>query len=141
MQTGRLNGLIVRCKDDGRLYRDAAAAHGAHRDELLALARRRSSFVAALSGLVRSTGAAPSQHGSILGWLRRALFGLRVAVLGGFHLGDSLQACAEQESRTVDGYKRALASTWAPDVGDTLRAQFEEIQEAHARVRALRGCA
>lgn len=138
-QTARLNGLIVRCRDDSRTYREAAAAHGIHRDELLALSRRRSSFAEALSGFVRQAGSAPNRHGSVAGWMRRSLFDLRVAVLGQHHLGDSLHACAQQESRTSGGYKRALELTWSTEVDALLRSQLGEIDEGCARVTHLRG--
>jgi uncharacterized protein (TIGR02284 family) len=137
-QMARLNRLIVRCKDDVRTYRAAAAAHGLHRDELLALSRRRSSFAEALSGVLRRAGVAPSRYGSVAGWLRRALSRLRTTLLGETHLGDSLDACAWQESRTEAGYREALERTWSAEVDGILRTQLDEIAEAHARVRLLR---
>jgi uncharacterized protein (TIGR02284 family) len=143
-QTGQLNGLIVHCRDDVRTYREAAASRGKHRGELLALSRRRSSFAEALSRLVRGAGSAPRRHGSLSGWIRRAFFGARVAVLGENHLGDSLHACAQQESRTADAYRRVLQLQsgdvkWPAEVEAILRSQLGEIHDAHTRVRLLRG--
>ncbi len=134
-----LNRLVVRCNDDGRTYRAAAAACalGARRDELLALARRRSSHAVALATLVRSAGMASSRYGSMTGWLRLRFFGLRVVVLGRVRLGDSLDACMRQQSGSVDAYRHALERDWAEEIGAVLRAQLDEMTDALARVAAL----
>lgn len=137
--TGRLNELIVHCKDDSSTYR--AAACGRHRDELLALSRRRSSFANVLSGFVTGAGSSPSRYGSVLGWTRLAFFELRVKVLGERHVGDSLAACAEQESRTEEAYKSAVALSWPTELGGILRSQLAEIENDHVRMRHLRGTA
>lgn len=138
-QTGRLKDLIVRCRDDSRLYRQTASDHGAYRDELMALARQRSSFAEALTTIVRKAGASPSHYGSAAAWLRRTLFEVRVAVLGTGHAGDSLLACADQEARTVKSYVRALKGSWPAEEELLLRAQLTGVEGAFERVRFLRG--
>lgn len=138
-QSARLNRLIVRCRDDSKTYRAAAGVQSSHRDELLALSRRRSAFANALSTLVRSSGTTPSEGGSVAGWLRRKAFDFRVGALGITHLGDSLLACANEESRAASGYRDALKNDWSPEIEGVLRAQLGEIRESYERMRTLRG--
>ena len=105
----------------------------------MVLARRRSAFAETLSAIVRRAGASPNHYGSVFAWMRRAFFGARVTVLGGHHLGDSLDACERQQTRTAGGYQRALKRTWPAEDEAVLRSRFAEILDACARVRVLHG--
>jgi hypothetical protein len=75
----------------------------------------------------------------VTGWVRRSLFGLRETVLGGSHLGDSFQACAEQDERTANGYRSALELSWSAEIEELLRTQLEGIDADHTRMKVLRG--
>ena len=134
-QTGRLNELIVHCHDDNRAYRAASRvaaamnADASHHAELLVLSRRRASFAAELSALVREMGASPSTRGSLFGWMR--------GVRGTADLGAALAACERAEARAIDGHRRALELDWSSDVLEVLESQLREIERDHARFRGL----
>ena len=136
-QSRNLNAMVVSCRDAGRTYRRASAAHPSVHDELLKLSRQRSAYVVTLSTLARAAGSSPSNHGSPLGWIRQSLFALRVVMLGQSHLGDSLRACATQDRRTAEVYSRALTLAWPTELRLVLGSQLREIRESHSYVRHL----
>lgn len=136
----------MQCTDDSTAFRRASKAavdangapDAARHDELLAIARRRSSFAEALAVFVREMGGEAPRSGSFFALIRRGLFDIQVTVVGTTHLGDSLLACAEQEERTRAAYRRALAFDWSADVLAVLETQMHDVDETQARVRTLR---
>ena len=137
-QRWKLDDVITLCRDSSLTFRAAAAIPSVHRNELMALARRRSSFAQRLSGFARHPDDANSV-GSFGGRLRRLIVAARARLMGQTHLGDSLAACLGAEAATTRGYARALSIDWNGDIADVFEEQMSEVASSQERVRALRG--
>lgn len=137
-QRWKLDDVITLCRDSSLTFRAAAAIPSAHRDELMALARRRSSFAQKLSDFTRHPGDA-NETGSIGGRARRWVVSARASLLGQTHLGDSLAACLRAEATATRGYTRALAIDWSGDIADVLEEQAGELATTETRIRSIRG--
>lgn len=137
-QRWKLDDVITLCRDSSLTFRAAASIPSAHRVELMALARRRSSFAQRLSEFAREPDDA-NETGSIGGRARRWLVSARASVLGQTHLGDSLAACIRAESEATRGYARALTIEWNGDIADVLEEQHDELVATDVRIRGIRG--
>src|SRR5579883_1779237 len=121
MRHGRersLNRLIRGCEDDARTYEGAARALVGldYRPRLLALARRRRVFAAALAPFVRRLGHVARRGGSTGATLRLAFFRIRDFAAGGGNDGDSFHQCARAEAHVESLYLNALRNSWDADV-------------------------
>lgn len=137
-QRWKLDDVITLCRDSSLTFRAAAGIASAHRDELMALSRRRSSFARRLARFARDPDEA-NANGSIAGRARRWLAASRARLMGQTHLGDSLAACIRAESEATRGYARALSIDWNGDIADVLNEQMGELGTTETRVRDLRG--
>jgi hypothetical protein len=137
-QRSRLDDVITACRDASMTFRAAAAFPSGHRDELMAEARRRSSFAHALSHFLPDPDAA-NELGSLGGRAGRWAFKLRSSLLGQNHLGDSLGSCLGVDARAMHSYARALDVDWPGDIEDVLRDQSDEIEASAQRIRLVRG--
>jgi hypothetical protein len=137
-QRWRLGDLITRCRDAANSYRAASRIPSAHRDRLMAVARRRSAFAQRLSAFARSPED-QNTRGSLVGRVGRWAFDARALLLGQTHLGDSLAACLRSDARATQGYVHALEIDWNGDIADVLEAQRAELEQSTAGVRTLRG--
>ena len=137
-QRGKLDDVITLCRDAAKTFRAAAAIPSVHRDELMTISRRRSSFAHRLSNFTRDPDRA-NTRGSLAGLARRSLFDARAWLLGQSHLGDSLVACVRADANAARSYASALALDWNGDIADVLEEQLDELETSSSRVRALRG--
>jgi len=137
-QRWRLGDVIALCRDSAKTFRSASTIPSAHRAELIALSRRRSSFAHRLSGFTREPDTA-NTRGSLAGLAARSVFDMRAWLLGQSHLGDSLAACLRADANAATGFSRALALDWNGDIADVLEEQLDEIEATSTRVRAIRG--
>jgi len=137
-QRWKLDDVITLCRDSSLMFRAASRLPSQHRDELMALARRRSAFAHRLSGFAREPDDA-NETGSIGGRMRRWLVDARARVLGQTHLGDSLAACLRAESAAMRGYSRALAIDWNGEIADVLEEQLDDVVVTETRIRDIRG--
>lgn len=137
-QRWKLDDVITLCRDAAKTFRAAAAIPSAHRGELMAISRRRSSFAHRLSGFTRDPDRA-NTRGSFAGLARRSLFDARARLLGQSHLGDSLAACLRADASVARSHSKALDIDWNGDIADVLEAQLDELESSSSRVRDLRG--
>ena len=137
-QRWKLDDVITLCRDSSLTFRAAATLASSHRDELMALSRRRSSFARRLTEFARDPDDA-NETGSIGGRTRRWLLGARARMLGQTHLGDSLAACLRAESAAMRSYSRALAIDWNGDIAAVLEEQLDEVVVTETRIRDIRG--
>jgi len=137
-QFGALGALIAGCRSAGRTYRSASdiVSNVEHRKLLLALSRRRSSFVDDLSKFGGARAHLPST-GSILGLMRWALQSL--GAIQGPHDGEIFRECAKAEARVLHLYARALSRVWPLEMRNILSNQSREIETSYDRMRTLRG--
>jgi uncharacterized protein (TIGR02284 family) len=137
-QRWKLGDVITLCRDSSLTFRAAATLASSHRDELMALSRRRADFAHRLSAFARDPDGA-NETGSIGGRTRRWLVDARARLLGQTHLGDSLAACLRAESAAMRGYSRALAIDWSGDIADVLEEQLDDVVVTETRIRDMRG--
>jgi hypothetical protein len=137
-QRSRLDDVITTCRDASMTFRAAAAFPSGHREELMAAARRRSSFARALSRFLPDPDAA-NEDASLGGRARRWLFKLRSRLLGQNHLGDSLVTCLRVDEQAIQSYTRALEIDWPGEIADVLHDQADEIDASSGRIRDVRG--
>lgn len=139
-EVGQLNRLIVACHDDSRIFDEAASAHPKYYQELTELARRRDTFIRALTGVLLARGEAAPRRGSALAWWNRVAASVRVALAGTTNVGDTFRSCVRQETRTLDDYERAAkAGSSSSEVGELVQTQLDEIEADLERVRFLHG--
>ena len=137
-----LNGLIEICKDGQYGFKEAA--EGIERSDLKSLfyefAQQRSQFAGELQTLVQSLGGDPENAGSSLGAIHRGWINIKSAVMG---RDDEaiLDECERGEDAAKDAYKNALEEGLPAQVLETVQTQYESVQSAHDRVKALRNAA
>ncbi|MCA1589223.1 MAG: PA2169 family four-helix-bundle protein [Acidobacteria bacterium] len=137
-----LNGLIETCKDGQTGFKEAA--EGLERSDLKSLfyefSQQRSQFAGELQALVGSLGGDPENSGSTLGALHRGWINIKSAVTG---RDDEaiLNECERGEDGAKDAYKSALEYRLPANVLDVVQTQYQSIQSAHDRVKALRNTA
>jgi hypothetical protein len=136
-QRWKLDDMITQCRDAAKTFRAASAIPSAHREELMAISRRRSAFAHRLSGFARDPDGA-NTRGSLAGLARRYLFDTRARLLGQSHLGDSLAACLRADAKAASSHSSALDIEWNGDIADVLEKQRDELATSLSRVRALR---
>ena len=137
-QRSNLDDVITLCRDAAKTFRAASRVPSAHRDELMAISRQRSSFAQRVSTFTRDPNAA-NTRGSLVGLANRSLFDLRAWLLGQSHLGDSLAACLRADGKAAKSHTRALDIDWSVEITAVLEEQRDAIESAATRVRALRG--
>lgn len=138
VQYAAISALIMGCRETGLMYRKASRSVSLeeHRALLLSLSRRRSSFVDDLS-LFTVGRHGPPWVGSTGGAVRRALRWL--ATVQGTHDGDAFRDCANEESRTLRLYARALRREWPVEMRAILAEQAREMEKNYDEMRRLRG--
>lgn len=106
--------------------------------EMRRLSQQRLRMSNELKALAANEGA-PIQNGngSVAGKLHRSFMSLRDAVTGD-HPHAVLAAAEQGEDHAVAQYQRALEEDMPGSMKSVVKRQFEEVQAAHSRVRALR---
>jgi len=137
-QRWKLDDVITTCRDAAKTFRAASTIPSAHRDELMAISRRRSAIAHRVSGFMRDPDGA-NTRGSLAGLAGRSLFDARAWLLGQSHLGDSLAACLRADAKATSSLSNALDLDWNGDIASVLQDQLDEIATSSSRVRALRG--
>lgn len=137
-----LNGLIETCRDGQEGFKQAA--EGVERSDLKTLfyeySQQRASFVGDLQSLVQTLGGDPENTGSMAGSLHRGWINIKSAVTGKDD-GAILSECERGEDSAMSMYKEALEMTLPAYIQQTLQQQYQSVQEAHDRVKALRDAA
>jgi uncharacterized protein (TIGR02284 family) len=133
-----LNDLIETCKDGQEGFH--AAAEGVKDKTLKALfsqySLQRSQFAGALQQEVSRLGGSPENSGSISGSLHRGWMGIKSTVTGKDESA-VIAECERGEDAARDAYQDALKEDLPGDVQQLVQEQYQEIKQAHDRIRTL----
>lgn len=133
-----LNNLIETCKDGQNGFQ--TAADGVKNSELKTLfssySMQRAKFAGELQNEVRRLGGDPEKSGSTAAALHRGWIDIKSAVTGQDE-SSIVAECERGEDSAVSNYKDALKEDLPADVRAIVERQYEQVQEAHDRIRAL----
>lgn len=136
--TETLNELIATCKDGENGFR--AAADGVKSADLKALfntySAQRALFATELQAEVQRRGGLPEEGGSLAASLHRGWMNIKSLVTGHDDAAITTE-CERGEDVAVKTYEEALQADLPDDLRAVVRRQFEQVKEAHDRVRAL----
>src|SRR5215204_3075998 len=134
-----LNGLIETCKDGQNGFQEAA--EGVERSDLKSLfyefSQQRAQFAGELQSLVQSLGGDPENTGSVAAALHRGWINIKSAVTGKDEEA-ILNECERGEDSAKNAYKDALEEPLPGNVMEVVQTQYQSVQSAHDRVKALR---
>jgi uncharacterized protein (TIGR02284 family) len=134
-----MNDLIETCKDGEEGFRNAAEA--VTRNDLRSIfneyARQRAQFGAELQTHVARLGGDPQKSGSVGGSLHRGWLNLKSAITGKDE-HSILAECERGEDSAVKNYRQALDKDLPSDLRSVVESQYQQILDAHNRVKALR---
>lgn len=134
-----LNNLIETCKDGENGFREAAEGvqDSTTRATLVQYQQQRAQFASELQAEVAKLGKAPESSGSVSAALHRGWLNLKSAVTGKSDLA-ILQECERGEDSAVKNYRTALAEDLPADLKSLIQTQYDEVLQAHNRVKAMR---
>ena len=137
-----LNGLIETCKDGQNGFQQAA--EGVERSDLKSLfyefSQQRAQFAGELQSLVQGLGGDPENSGSVAGAIHRGWINIKSAVTGQDESA-ILNECERGEDSAKNNYKDALEEALPANILETVHEQYQAVQSAHDRVKALRDAA
>ena len=133
-----LNSLIEINRDGQKGFQEAAEKIETPqiKEFCLEQSRARARFVGDLQPQVRSLGGDPENTGSVAGAAHRVWMDLKSALGGGDHA--ILAASETGEDYAVKEYKKALDETLPAPVRDLVEVQFQDIKQAHDKVKGMR---
>lgn len=137
-----LNNLIETCKDGQDGFQ--TAAEGVQNSNLKSsfyeFGQQRARYVGELQTLVRELGGDPETTGSTSATLHRGWINIKSLVTG--QDDEAILNEAERgEDIAKDQYKKALEMSLPANVTTVIQKQYQEVQAAHDKVRALRDSA
>jgi uncharacterized protein (TIGR02284 family) len=138
---GNLNDLIETCKDGEQGFRAAAEAIGEEGDDELrtlfnTYAQQRARFAAELQNEVLRRGGDPAEAGHVTGAFHRGWMNIKSLVTG--RDAPAIIAEAERgEDAAMRNYEQALKQDLPADLLAIVDAQYQEVRQAHDRVRSL----
>lgn len=142
-----INELIKTCHDGENGFETAAngVEDSALKAEFLEYSRQRRQFAADLRMLLSDAGIGdsgdePATGGSVAAALHRGWINLKQAVTTNDRHA-VLAECERGEDSAVETYREALNAGLPNPFADIVSAQYEQIQRAHDRVKALRDSA
>ncbi len=134
-----VHDVITVCRDGEQGFRGAAQAvkSATIKEMFERYSAQRAQFATELQGAVKALGFEtinPQGLGGVLyaGWIN--LKGL----LTGHDVHAVLVEAERGEDWTLKTYRAALGRTLPPEIASIMQKQFEEVQEAHDRIRSLR---
>ena len=137
-----LNNLIETCKDGQDGFQ--TAAEGVQNSNLKSsfyeFGQQRARYVGELQTLVRELGGDPETTGSTSATLHRGWINIKSLVTG--QDDEAILNEAERgEDVAKDQYKKALEMSLPANVTTVIQKQYQEVQAAHDKVKALRDSA
>ena len=137
-----LNNLIETCKDGQDGFQ--TAAEGVQSSNLKSsfyeFGQQRAQYVGELQTLVRELGGDPETTGSTSATLHRGWINIKSLITG--KDDEAILNEAERgEDVAKDQYKKALETSLPANVTTVIQKQYQEVQAAHDKVRALRDSA
>jgi len=134
-----LNNLIETCKDGQDGFK--SASEGVRTSEIKTLfstySQQRSQFAGELQTEVRRLGSDPEKTGSTAATLHRGWINIKSTVTGQDEAA-IIAECERGEDSAVSNYKDALNETLPADVRSTVERQYQQVQEAHDRIRDMK---
>jgi len=137
-----LNNLIETCKDGQNGFQ--TAAEGVQNSNLKSsfyeFGQQRARYVGELQTLVRELGGDPETTGSTSATLHRGWINIKSLITG--QDDEAILNEAERgEDVAKDQYKKALEMSLPANVTTVIQKQYQEVQAAHDKVKALRDSA
>lgn len=134
-----LNDLIETCKDGEQGFR--TAAEGVENSEIRTLfnmyAQQRARFGAELNNEVLRRGGDPAKSGHVSAAFHRGWIDIKQAVTGKSESA-VVDECERGEDSAKANYEAALKKNLPSDLLSVVETQYEEVKDAHDRIRALR---
>ena len=133
-----LNDLIETCRDGEKGFRTAAEnVKGAELKTLFSrFSQQRAQCAAELQNEVRRLGGDPEKSGSAVGAIHRGWMDIKSAVTGKADRA-IITECERGEDSSVKNYEEALKKNLPADVYVLVNRQYNEIKQAHDRIRSL----
>jgi uncharacterized protein (TIGR02284 family) len=134
-----VNGVIAVCKDAQEGFRGAADAvkDSSLKSVFEEYSAQRGRFAEQLRSVVKHTGNEPADPAGVAGTLHRGWIVLK-GVLTGHSEHQILEETERGEDLSVSRYKEALAKELPAQVRSVLQEQYNQVQQAHDRIRTLR---
>lgn len=134
-----VNDVIAVCKDAEEGFRGAANA--VNDPTLKSLfeqcSSQRAAFASELSGAVTKLGLTPKDSSGVLGTIHHGWIALK-GTLTGHSKHQILEETERGEDLSLSRYGDALKHDLPGELRSVLQTQFEQVQQAHNRIRSLR---
>jgi uncharacterized protein (TIGR02284 family) len=133
-----LNDLIETLKDGKNGFETAASDVKDARVKAVfqEFAQQRSQLTSELQSEVRKLGGDPETSGSASASMHRGWMNIKSALGGGEK--SILNEAERGEDIAVQSYEKALSQNLPADVSSVVRRQYDQVKQAHDRVRDLR---
>jgi len=122
---------------DGYLQAAEGITSSAYKTMFAEYAHQRSRFASQLANLVVEYGGDPDDDGHSMKMFPHGWVGIEPAVMGGDY-GAIFTECETSEEKTKDAYERVMEQAIPDDISVVVNQQYEQIVEAHDRIRNLR---
>lgn len=136
---GVINDLLETCKDGELGFR--TAAEGVENTELRTLfnlyAQQRARFGAELNNEVLRRGGDPATSGHVSAAFHRGWIDVKQAITGKSEAA-VIDECERGEDAAKANYEDALKKRLPSDLLSLVEAQYEEVKDAHDRIRSLK---
>ncbi len=134
-----LNGLMHMCREGQEGYMRAAdgITSAAYKTMFAEYAHQRSRFASQLANLVVDYGGDPDDDGHSMKMFPHGWTGIEAVIMGGDN-GAIFAECETSEGVTKQACERVLEESLPTDVAAVVNQQYEQIVEAHDRIRNLR---
>ncbi len=134
-----LNALIHLCHDahDGYMQAADGITSSAYKTIFAEYALQRNRFATQLANLVLDHGGDPDDDGHAMSMFARGWINID-RVLRGSDYGSILAECERSEDIAKSAYERTLEKPLTNDVAAIIGQQYEQIIDAHKRIRDLR---
>ncbi len=134
-----VHDVIAINRDAEQGYRGAAHAvnDSAMKEMFAQYAAQRAQFAAEIQAAVKALGFDPIDPQGVGGMLRASWMSLK-GMMTGHDVHGTLVEVERAEDSSVKTYRVALSKTLTPDIASIMQKQFEQVQEAHDRIRSLR---
>lgn len=134
-----VNDVIAVCKDAEEGFRGAANA--VNNPTLKSLfeqySSQRTAFASELSGVVTKLGLTPEDSSGVLGTIHHGWIALK-GMLTGHSEHQILEETERGEDLSLSRYRDALKHDLPGELRSVLQMQYEQVQQAHDRIRSLR---
>jgi uncharacterized protein (TIGR02284 family) len=134
-----VHDVITVCRDGEQGFRGAAQAvkEPAIKELFERYSAQRAQFATELQGSVKALGFETINPQGLGGVLYASWINLK-GLLTGHDIHGILVEAERGEDWTLKTYRAALGKSLPPEIASIIQKQFEEVQQAHDRIRSLR---